>query len=81
MPWSPIVSISLTMETNLAVSDTMMANASEFTSLGNKQINIESMNSDSAGLNVGNVQVGTTESGMAPALPEVGKGSIIDIMI
>lgn len=69
------------MNTNLAVNDTMMANASEFTSLGNKEISIEGMNSDNAGLNVGNVQVGTVESGMAPALPEVGKGSIIDITI
>jgi len=69
------------METNLQVNDTMMANASEFTSLGNKQINIESMNSDSAGINVGNIQIGTTESGLAPSIPEVGKGGIIDIMI
>ena len=69
------------METNLQVSDTILASASEFTSLGNKEISIESMNSDNAGLNVGNVQVGTTQSGLAPALPEVGKGSLIDIII
>ena len=69
------------METNLSVSDTTMANVSAFTSLGNKEISIESMNSDNAGLNVGNVQVGTTQSGLAPALPEVGKGSLIDITI
>lgn len=69
------------METNLQVNDTMMANASEFTSLGNKQIDIEAMGSDSSGLNVGNIQVGTTESGMAPSIPELGKGGTIDLYI
>ena len=69
------------METNLQVSNTISASASEFTSLGNKQISIESMNSDSAGINVGNIQVGSTQSGLAPSIPEVGKGGIIDIMI
>ena len=69
------------METNLQVSDTMMANVSEFTSLGNKQIDIEAMGSDSSGLNVGNIQVGTTESGTAPSIPELGKGGTIDLYI
>ena len=63
------------------VSETMMANASAFNSLANKNISIEEMGSDSAKINVGSSQVGTTQSGLAPALPEVGKGSLIDITL
>ena len=63
------------------VSETMMANASAFNSLANKNISIEEMGSDSAKINVGSIQVGTTQSGLAPALPEVAKGTLIDITL
>ena len=34
-----------------------------------------------AQLNVGAVEIGTTQSGLAPNIPEVGKGSLVDLKI
>jgi len=39
----------------------------------------ESTHGDTVPLNVGSVQVGTPESAKVPYIPEVGKGSIIDV--
>lgn len=62
------------------VSESTMAMNSSYSSLANKNISIEQMNTgDNAKINVGAVEVGTTASGMAPAIPEVGKGSILDL--
>ena len=65
------------------VSESTMASANTtYSSLANKNISIEQMNTGAnAQLNVGAVEIGTTQSGLAPNIPEVGKGSLVDLKI
>ena len=64
------------------VSESSIADIGGFGSLANPQISIEQRNTgDNAPLNVGNVDVGTASSGIAPTVPEIGKGGIVDITV
>ena len=64
------------------VSESTLALNSSFSSMANPQISIEQRNTgDNASLNVGNVDVGTSKSGNAPTVPEIGKGGIDDISV
>ena len=64
------------------VSQTLPASNSPYSSLGNKNISIEQMNTgENAAINVGAVEVGTVKSGMAPSIPEVGKGTLADLKV
>ena len=62
------------------VSESLPAVQSPYSSLANKNISIEQIaTGDNASINVGAVEVGTTQSGLAPTMPEVGKGTILDL--
>ena len=64
------------------VSQTVPTLNSPYNSLGNKNINIEQRNmGNTASINIGNVDIGTSSSGLINPAPEIGKGSIVDLKV
>ena len=64
------------------VSQTVPTLNSQYNSLCNKNISIEQRNmGNTASINIGNVDIGTSSSGLISPAPEIGKGSIVDLKV
>ena len=62
------------------VTETIFQDSYPFYSIADRHIGFnQHMNGDTTSLNVGAVQVGTPESANVPYIPEVGKGSLMDV--